>query len=59
MVPELLPLDTSDISSNAWLAGFIEGSGNFYIRTTKNSNRIRVSFEFSFMRGRNEIFQNI
>jgi len=59
MIPEVAPLDTSNLSYNAWLAGFIEGSGNFYIRTTKNSNRTRVSFEFSFMRGRDEIFQNI
>ena len=33
-----LPLDNSCLSSNAWLAGFIEGDGCFYVRVTKNNN---------------------
>ena len=33
-----LGLDTSTINSNAWLAGFIEGDGCFYVRVTKNNN---------------------
>jgi len=30
-----LPLDFSPISNNAWLAGFIDADGNFYIRYNK------------------------
>lgn len=33
-----LPLDNSCLSENAWLAGFIESDGCFYIRVTKNKN---------------------
>jgi hypothetical protein len=34
-----LPLDTSDLGSNAWLSGFIETDGGFYIRVTHSFNR--------------------
>jgi hypothetical protein len=30
----LLPIDTSSISSNSWLAGFIEADGSFQVRTS-------------------------
>ena len=33
-----LPLDNSSLASNAWLAGFIEADGCFYVRITKNKN---------------------
>lgn len=29
-----LPLNTEPLDSNAWLAGFIEGDGHFYVRVT-------------------------
>lgn len=35
---EKLPLDNSNLGSNAWLAGFIDSDGCFYIRVTKNLN---------------------
>lgn len=33
-----LSLDNSCLSSNAWLAGFIEAEGCFYVRVTQNKN---------------------
>lgn len=33
-----LSLDNSCLSSNAWLAGFIEADGCFYVRVTQNKN---------------------
>lgn len=32
-----LPLDSSSIGSNGWLAGFTEGDGSFEVRTTAKS----------------------
>ena len=45
-----LPLDTSPLMSNAWLSGFIDADGNFYIRHSKSSKGIlttKVSFRIS------------
>lgn len=45
-----LPLDNSDLSSNAWLAGFIESDGCFYVRVTENKNskkKIACYFELA------------
>ena len=36
-----LPLDNSSLASNAWLPGFIEADGCFYVRITKNKNCLR------------------
>lgn len=41
----LLPLDTSPLACNAWLAGFAEADGSFYIRTSETSQRIAPAFE--------------
>ena len=35
-----LPKDTSPMSENAWLAGFIEADGCFYLRITQNKPKI-------------------
>lgn len=49
----LLPLDTSDIGSNAWLAGFSDSDGNFFIRligkyaSDESQDRGRVQCVFS------------
>jgi hypothetical protein len=42
-------LNNSPLNSNAWLAGFIEADGSFYIRTTKTPERVRISFDFSLV----------
>jgi hypothetical protein len=44
-----LPLDTSPLCSNAWLAGFIEADGSFQVRTSLTSKvkRLGISFELS------------
>lgn len=42
---EVKPVDTSDIQSNAWFAGFTEGDGSFDIRTTESSKRVDVCYE--------------
>lgn len=41
---ELLPLDSSPINSNAWLAGFSDADSNFQVSiyNRKNSNSIRI-----------------
>lgn len=45
---EFKPLDTSEIDSNSWLAGFTDADGNFSInihkRTNKNTTRVLLSF---------------
>lgn len=38
IISEKLSLDNSCLSSSAWLAGFIESDGCFYVRVTKNNN---------------------
>lgn len=49
-------LDQSSLSTNGWLAGFIEADGSFQIRTSLNSTkvvarlRLQLSFELSQMR---------
>lgn len=37
LIPEKFRLDNSCLSSNAWLAGFIESDGCFYVRVSKNN----------------------
>jgi len=36
-----LPLDNSYLSSNSWLAGFIDANGSFQLRSTEKSIKIR------------------
>jgi len=50
-----LPLDTSNISSNAWLSGFIEADGHFSVRTSLKGKypRVAISFELSQSRTTN------
>lgn len=43
---ELMPLDTSLLTSNAWLAGFIEADGGFQVRTSLSSGRKRLGLSF-------------
>ena len=42
-------LDQSHLSTNSWLAGFIEADGSFQVRTSLNSKvkRLQLSFELS------------
>lgn len=40
-----LGLDSSDIKSNAWLAGFIDADGGFQIRHSKNSRMCKFALE--------------
>lgn len=44
-----IPLDTSPLASNAWLAGFIEADGSFQVRTSLTSKvkRLALSFELT------------
>lgn len=49
-----LPLNTTPLQDNSWLAGFIEADGNFYVRTTK-TKRVRISFEFSIVQNNKNI----
>jgi len=35
---EKKPLNTSNLTSDAWLSGFIEADGHFSVRTTKMIN---------------------
>ena len=46
---EKKPLNTSNLTSDAWLSGFVEADGHFSIRTTKNdkSTKIECKFELS------------
>nr|QBM31472.1 hypothetical protein [Arthrobotrys musiformis] len=46
---EKKPLNTSNLTSDAWLSGFVEADGHFSVRTTKNdkSTRIECKFELS------------
>lgn len=40
------PLDTSQLNTNSWLAGFAEGDASFQIRTTEGRYRhVATSFE--------------
>jgi len=45
---EIKPLDQSPLETNAWLAGFTDGDGNFSIniqkRTNKNSTRVQLYY---------------
>jgi hypothetical protein len=41
---KLLPLDSSSLMSNAWLAGFIDGDGGFFIGYILNSGQIYCRF---------------
>ena len=47
-----LPLNTEPLDSNAWLAGFIEGDGHFYVRVTgankkRNYGVVECRFELT------------
>ena len=43
---EKLPLDTSSISDNAWLAGFIDADGNFSIKGFTSNPRTYLGIQF-------------
>nr|YP_009517249.1 LAGLIDADG homing endonuclease [Tephrocybe rancida]AYE93172.1 LAGLIDADG homing endonuclease [Tephrocybe rancida] len=49
LILEKLPLDTSPLQNNGWLAGFIEADGCFQVRTslTSKQRRLGISFELS------------
>lgn len=40
------PLNDNPLDSNAWLSGFIEADGHFFVRTTSNS-KVECKFELS------------
>lgn len=46
-------LDTSCISSNAWLAGFIEADGSFQVRTSLTSRYPRLALSFELTQAQN------
>jgi len=46
------PLDTSSLSSNGWLAGFIEADGSFQVRTSLTSNQPRLALSFELTQAR-------
>lgn len=60
---EKLPLDESDISSNAWLSGFTDANGCFYVRVSKNNNcnthKVLCNYELSQALDNNEYTKNI
>lgn len=52
---EKLPLDTSNLNNNAWLAGFIEADGNFYINLENNKN-LKTYFRLSQKKDDNMLY---
>jgi len=48
-----LPLDTSQLNTNSWLAGFAEGDASFQIRITERKYR-HVATSFELYQGRND-----
>jgi hypothetical protein len=53
-----LPLDTSQLNTNSWFAGFAEGDASFQIRITEGKYRIvATSLELSQGRDDPELFQ--
>jgi hypothetical protein len=53
-----LPLDTSQLNTNSWLAGFAEGDGSFQIRITEGKYRhVATSFELCQGRDDQALFQ--
>ena len=62
-----LPLDSSNLESNAWLSGFSEGDSTFQIRITEGKyNHISTYYEISqgrldsqLLEGYKDILQNI
>lgn len=62
-----LPLDSSNLASNAWLSGFSEGDSSFQIRITEGKyNHISTYYEISqgrldsqLLEGYKDILQNI
>lgn len=58
-----LPLDNSDIKDNAWLAGFTESYGSFYIRVSKNKNcntyKVHCKYELAQSYDKNDYTFNI
>lgn len=49
------PLDTSNINSNSWLAGFIEADGHFAVRTTLASKDKSMKLECKFELSQSQI----
>lgn len=47
-----LPVDTSPLHSNAWLAGFAEGDGSFDIRASVTPSRTRIETTFELVQSR-------
>jgi hypothetical protein len=53
-----LPLDTSQLNTNSWFAGFAEGDASFQIRITEGRYRhVATSFELSQGRDDPVLFQ--
>jgi len=53
-----LPLDTSQLNTNSWFAGFAEGDASFQIRITEGRYRhVATTFELSQGRDDPELFQ--
>jgi LAGLIDADG endonuclease/Cytochrome C and Quinol oxidase polypeptide I len=50
----LLPIDSSPLNSNAWLAGFSDGDSSFQIRTTETSSYRRADATYELQQSRED-----
>jgi hypothetical protein len=57
---QILPLDNSSLLNNAWLSGFIDADGHFYLRSSeKNKYPSKIECKFELEQSKNNINTNI